>query len=104
MILSVPNAFSAGLGHGGYRFQYQTKRLWRRIVQQTLKTQESVIEGLESGFAALGLLDAANETDDSDEDEEEINFSQGADGPSSAPHFEMGKLNHGVRALFSVSL
>jgi hypothetical protein len=85
--------------HGGFRFQYQTKRLWRKIVQQTLKTQESVIEGLESGFAALGLLDAANETDDSDNDEEEIDFSQYGDRLSHTPRVEMGSLNRGVRML-----
>ena len=82
--------------HGGFRFQYQTKRLWRKIVQQTLRTQESVVEGLESGFAALGLLDAANENEDDDE----------AGGDASpyvtyshdAPRVEMGNLNQGVSA------
>jgi len=75
--------------HGGYRFQYQTKRLWRRIISETLKTQETVVEGLESGFAALGLLNVSN--DDSDE-EEEIDAVYHDD-----PQVEMGSLNRGQR-------
>ena len=58
-------------GHGGYRFQYQTKRLWRQIVQHTRKTQETVLETLESGIAALGLLDVGEEEDEEDDDLEE---------------------------------
>lgn len=96
---------SIQIGHGGFRFQYQTKRLWRKIVQTTLRTQDSVVEGLESGFAALGLLDAANETDDEDED--------GADNGSDSPYVnhshsthrvEMGSLNRGVSTCWRISL
>lgn len=63
-----------------------------------------MIEGLESGFAALGLLDAANETDDSGDEEEEIDFSQVGERSNRAPHVEMGRLNHGVRTFFVVSI
>jgi DDHD domain len=52
--------------NGGYRFQYQTKRLWEKLVDQTLSAQESVVQVLESGIAALGLLDSAY--DDGEED------------------------------------
>lgn len=68
-------------------------------MQQTLKTQETVIEGLESGFAALGLLDAANENDDS-EDEEDFQFSQQRNNSS---RVEMGSLNRGVCTLLCFS-
>lgn len=56
---------------------------------ETLKTQETVVEGLESGFAALGLLDS-NEVEDSEE-EEEIDAVYHED-----PQVEMGSLNRGV--------
>jgi len=54
--------------HGGFRFQYKTKRLWRMIVEQTLKTQDTVLESLESGIAALGLLDEASNDFEGEED------------------------------------
>eukprot|EP00980_Cylindrotheca_fusiformis_P023660 scaffold10725_cov147-Cylindrotheca_fusiformis.AAC.1 len=84
--------------HGGFRFQYQTKRLWAKIVQHTLKTQETVIDGLESGFAALGLLDAASENDDEGDGEEE-QFAHYRDHPNQAPRFEMGNLNRGEKEI-----
>jgi hypothetical protein len=54
------------------------------------------VEGLESGFAALGLLDAANENDDSEDDEEEIDFTYYRDHASRPPRVETGSLNRGV--------
>jgi hypothetical protein len=50
--------------NGGYRFQYQTKRLWEKLVDQTLSAQESVVQVLESGIVALGLLDSAYDDDE----------------------------------------
>ena len=52
-----------------------------------------MVEGLESGFAALGLLDSSNEADYSDE-EEEIDAVYHDD-----PQVEMGSLNRGVSIL-----
>ena len=45
--------------NGGFRFQYQTKRLWKKIVDQTLRAEENVIHSLESGIKALGLVDSS---------------------------------------------
>jgi len=44
--------------NGGFRFQYQTKRIWKKIVDQTLRAEENVIHSLESGIEALGLVDS----------------------------------------------
>eukprot|EP00533_Pseudo-nitzschia_delicatissima_P009551 CAMPEP_0116081600 /NCGR_PEP_ID=MMETSP0327-20121206/2281_1 /TAXON_ID=44447 /ORGANISM="Pseudo-nitzschia delicatissima, Strain B596" /LENGTH=1167 /DNA_ID=CAMNT_0003572341 /DNA_START=157 /DNA_END=3660 /DNA_ORIENTATION=- len=44
--------------NGGFRFQYQTKRIWDKIVDQTLRAEENVIHSLESGIEALGLVDS----------------------------------------------
>ena len=44
--------------NGGYRFQYQTRRLWKKIVDQTRRAEENVIQGLESSIEALGLVDS----------------------------------------------
>jgi hypothetical protein len=56
--------------NGGFRFQYQTKRLWEKLVDQTLHAQESVFSRLESGIVALGLLDSAYDDEEEDGDEE----------------------------------
>mmetsp|Transcript_3427 Transcript_3427/g.9095 ORF Transcript_3427/g.9095 Transcript_3427/m.9095 type:complete len:908 (-) Transcript_3427:234-2957(-) len=44
--------------NGGFRFQYQTKRIWKKIVDQTLRAEENVIHSIESGIEALGLVDS----------------------------------------------
>jgi hypothetical protein len=77
--------------HGGFRFQYQTKLLWKKIVQETVKTQENVVASLESGIAALGLLDGPNQ--DAEEEEEEFGVEYTAE-----PHTVVtGSLNRGQR-------
>jgi len=50
--------------NGGYRVQYQTKRLWKRIVIETKKTQESVMDVVEAQMSRLGLLDTLSEEED----------------------------------------
>jgi len=55
--------------HGGFRFQYQTKLLWKKIVEETVKTQENVVASLESGIAALGLLDGTIQDGFEDDDD-----------------------------------
>jgi hypothetical protein len=75
--------------NGGFRFQYQTKRLWDKIVNQTMHAQKSVFNSLESGIVALGLLDSAY---DQDEDEDGDNLSQ-----ASSFKVVTGQLNGGRR-------
>ncbi|KAL3921579.1 MAG: hypothetical protein SGILL_002674 [Bacillariaceae sp.] len=77
--------------NGGFRFQYQTKRLWQKLVHQTMNAQESVFNSLESGIVALGLLDSAYD-DDGDDDEDSDDKSQ-----ESSFKVETGRLNGGRR-------
>ena len=78
--------------HGGFRFQYQTKLLWKKIVEETVKTQENVVASLESGMSALGLLDG------SDEDENDVDDEYEMDESNEAPHSVVtGNLNRGQR-------
>eukprot|EP00934_Nitzschia_sp_Nitz4_P003032 Nitzschia sp. Nitz4//scaffold146_size56529//31852//35685//NITZ4_006578-RA/size56529-processed-gene-0.62-mRNA-1//-1//CDS//3329536641//3022//frame0 len=75
--------------HGGYRFQYQTKLLWKRIVEETVKTQENAVALFESGMSALGLLDGIAQEGEEDD--------VGVDG-STGPHTVVaGALNRGHR-------
>jgi hypothetical protein len=41
--------------NGGLRVQYQTKRLWKKLVDTTWKTQQNFVEALEAGVAGIGL-------------------------------------------------
>ncbi len=42
---------------GGFRMQYQTKFLWRKIINETKKTQKNVVKAVEAGIEGMGLLD-----------------------------------------------
>ena len=42
---------------GGFRVQYQTKLLWRQIVDNTMRTQKTVVRAVEAGIEGIGLLD-----------------------------------------------
>lgn len=44
--------------NGGFRVQYQTKRLWRKLLDTTWETQQNVVEAFEASMARMGLLDA----------------------------------------------
>ncbi|GKY93293.1 S23-interacting protein [Mayamaea pseudoterrestris] len=54
--------------NGGFRVQYQTKRLWRKLVDTTWKAQHSVVEMFEASMAGMGLVDTAVSEDTDDED------------------------------------
>jgi hypothetical protein len=54
--------------NGGFRVQYQTKRLWRKLVDTTFETQQHVVEAFEEGMRGMGLLDSSQ--DDSTPDDE----------------------------------
>jgi hypothetical protein len=54
--------------NGGFRVQYQTKRLWRKLVDTTFQTQQHVVEAFEEGMRGMGLLDSSQ--DDSTPDDE----------------------------------
>jgi phospholipase DDHD2 len=61
--------------NGGFRVQYQTKRLWRKFVDSTWKTQQTVVEAFEASMAGMGLLDTAGGLAAEDEDDAETEFS-----------------------------
>lgn len=64
------------------------------IVHQTVRTQETVIRGLEASIAALGLLDGGiNGPDDDEEDEDSVSSSEDIDNHSVVT----GTLNRGHR-------
>ena len=41
---------------GGFRVQYQTKLLWRKIVDNTMRTQKTVAKAVEARMEGIGLL------------------------------------------------
>jgi hypothetical protein len=49
--------------NGGLRVQYRTRRLWRKLVETTCKTQRSVVEAFEQGMA--GAFGVGRDYDDS---------------------------------------
>lgn len=79
--------------NGGFRVHYQTKRLWKKLVDVTWKTQQKIIDSLEAKIAGLGLLDPTPEgIGDDDEVESEISSDD-----SRARQFVAGQLNQGRR-------
>lgn len=83
--------------NGGFRVQYQTKRLWRKLIQSTVQTQQHVIERLEAGIAGMGLLDTAGEGNDEDNQSRSSSNIQDDDRPAPHHHIVTGKLNEGRR-------
>ena len=65
-------------------------------MQTTLKTQVNVVEKLESGIAALGLLDFPTNSDDLDDDEESVAASPSND-ENVMDSVVTGSLNGGQR-------
>jgi hypothetical protein len=57
---------------GGFRVQYQTKLLWRKIINETKRTQKTVVKAVEAGIEGIGLLD------------ETVNDRMGEDGDESS--------------------
>lgn len=51
--------------NGGLRVQYRTKRLWRKLMETSSKTQRQVAEVLEQSMAGMGLIDSSATDDDS---------------------------------------
>jgi DDHD domain len=78
--------------NGGFRVHYQTKRLWRKFVDTTWKTQQNVVEAFEARMAAMGLIDSeANNLFDDDVSSSD----QSSD--SRAHRVTTGALNQGRR-------
>ena len=55
---------------GGFRVQYQTKFLWRKIVDEVRVTQKTVVKAVEAGIEGIGLFDQSAEDLSEDEIDE----------------------------------
>ena len=87
--------------NGGFRVQYRTRRLWRKLMETTAMTQRNVVEAFEQSMAGMGLLDAAVVAGDDDEDEDQLGDSD-VTSAVSEPRFTQGglvtgQLNQGRR-------
>ena len=81
--------------NGGFRVQYQTKRLWRKLVDTTYRTQQNVVEAFEASMAAMGLLDTTSEALAADDEDDEMSASESSESRSN--HVVTGQLNQGRR-------
>jgi len=57
--------------NGGLRVQYRTRRLWRKLVETTTKTQRHVVDALEQSLGGIGLVDTTINDDDTISDSSE---------------------------------
>jgi len=58
--------------NGGFRMQYQTKMLWKKLVEKSFQTKQNVLEAVENGMSEMGLLDYSNMNIEAIAEEEEI--------------------------------
>jgi len=78
---------------GGFRVQYQTKILWKKLVDTTWKTQQHLLDSVEARMARLGLLGSS--IDVIPEDEDLLEMTSDDDNHFNLP--TCGKLNGGRR-------
>lgn len=83
--------------NGGYRVQYQTKRLWKKIVAATWETQQSFVEVFEASVAGLGLLKSSDSKTASDE---ELSSEVSSEMSFCQRQVSSGQLNQGHRIDF----
>ena len=55
--------------NGGFRVQYRTRRLWRKLMETTAITQRNVVEAFEQSMADMGFLDATVGAGEEDEEQ-----------------------------------
>jgi DDHD domain len=77
--------------NGGFRVQYRTRRIWRKLVETTFKTQRNVVEAFEQSMAGMGLLDATVEAGADDDSISEVSEDRTSNGVVT------GQLNQGRR-------
>lgn len=88
--------------NGGYRVQYRTRRMWRRIVDNTKRTQRDLIGAFEDRMTKIGLLgnpsvsnnNAESEIETSDDSASEISSDDVIIKQSA---MQNGTLNRGMR-------
>ena len=79
--------------NGGLRVKYQTKRLWRQLMDTTWKTQQDVVEAFEAGMAGMGLFDSSMNPHGEDDASSELSSDE--NGPQR--QVKTGSLNRGRR-------
>ena len=84
--------------NGGFRVQYHTKRLFKKIVNETLRAQQSVIDAVEESMTKIGLLDYSLDTlaDEAEDDDDDDSLDYSSDD-SGARRVVCGNLNEGRR-------
>jgi hypothetical protein len=79
--------------NGGFRVQYKTRHLWRKLMDNTYKTQQNVVEAFEASMAGMGLLDTTSEA----HAEEDTSASEASADESRSNYVVTGQLNQGRR-------
>jgi hypothetical protein len=86
--------------NGGFRVQYHTKRLFKKIVNETLRAQQTMIDAVEDRMTRIGLLDYNIDVladDAEDDDDEDIDDYSSDDSSTGARRVVCGNLNEGRR-------
>jgi len=78
--------------NGGFRVQYRTRRLWRKLIETTAMTQRNVVEAFEQSMAGMGLLDATVDAGGDDDVDSEV-----SEDRSNNNGVITGRLNQGRR-------
>lgn len=77
--------------------QYQTKRLWRKLVQTTMETQQNLVNAIEAVIRGTGLLDSHGDDHvegEADDTASEAGYPYDQDRLA---HVVTGNLNQGKR-------
>lgn len=88
--------------NGGFRVQYQTKRLWRRIVNSTLETQQNVVEAFEASMAKMGLIDSTTTVKNETAMDDVSIISDSSTNEPQLTRVATGRLNQGRRIDYSL--
>jgi hypothetical protein len=85
--------------NGGFRVQYHTKRLFKKIVNETLRAQQNVIDAVEDRMTRIGLLDCNLDTLDMDDDDDDMedDYGYSSDDSNGTRRVVCGSLNEGRR-------
>jgi hypothetical protein len=81
---------------GGFRVKYQTKRLWRKLLDETRRRGNDAVNTVETNMSSLGLLDnSSDEATFEDETGETSSYSGESEDGRRIVH--CGSLNEGNR-------
>lgn len=81
---------------GGFRVQYQTKLMFKRIVDETRNVQRLMFETVERGITTVAAYLLGTQNEDNDDDDVGVSFSESED-EQTVHVLRCGKLNQGRR-------